>query len=277
MAQKVKVNKVHPPQIVLAEVNSGKSNSYAFTIRPRNGVAEGGKCEKALIKYVNKQAHAVMIYEKEGHERHIHAQVWINRPVAKGDFKKQLLRIQQATVEDWDDTQAQVFKNKHGSDEAVKMCFNDDFWKEYLAKEDGIDGVNWLVNNPPPEEHTSDYYPSQEDQNKIKEKSNAVDKKFYKWKTDYEEWLKTNQINAGSFDGNYVIRHAHCAKFLADMMFHKKKYCVIVDAKARKQNCDALFHYIYPSASSYKLFLTDEKNEEYLQMKECYSATPEDH
>jgi hypothetical protein len=275
---KVKVNKVQTDDtnIVLAEVNTGKANSFTFTIRPRNGVPQNGNLEQAIVKYCNKQIHSILVYEKDDHERHLHGQVWITRPVAKGDFKKQLLRIQQKNVNDWDDQQAQVFKG-NGKKDAVKMAFNDDFWKEYLSKEDGIDGVNWLINNPPPEGHSNDFYPSQEDQEKIKNKANAVDSKFHKWKTDYEEWILDNPMNAGSFDGNSNVRHTHCAKFLADMMFKKKKYCVITDAKARKQSCNALFHYIYPSAGTYKLFLTEDDIEMYHTLKPQFSATPEDH
>lgn len=255
---KVKVKGIHEEIIK----TPGLSNSFAFTINPRNGIDE--KQEKVWVKYFEKNfKFYFMCAEKEDHERHLHGQVWMTNPRSKGDFAKALKRVQEKCDPDYCSAAGKVTAG------GVKYAFNRDWIETYLSKED-----NWILNCPP--DYEEDYYPSQEEQDKVKAKSNAVDKKFHKWKIDYLEWIKDNPPD-DMFNTHQTMRKRHIALFLSDMMFKSKKYCVIVDAKSRKQNCDALLHYIYPSYNSHELFLTEDNKTDINAMIESFGMTPEDH
>lgn len=246
----------------------GQSNSFSFTFRPLNGVVEGGELEKRVIKMCKKH-YAVLVYEKEEESRHLHGQVWLQKPQTLGDFKKACLRIQSATDPDWNDNSKHCLMNGKN----IRMCWDDNFVDKYLSKEDGVDGINWLINNRPSE--TSVYYPTQEQQEQFKDKANAVDKKFHKWKVDYEEWIERNpEIHTYT----QLDRKVAIARFLSTMMFREKKYMVVIDERKCKQNSNALFQYVYPKDASYYQFLGSDDAEIHRDMMETkYQSTPTDH
>lgn len=246
----------------------GQSNSFSFTIRPLNGVVPEGPLETRIIKLCKKH-YSVLVYEKEEGDRHLHGQVWLQTPQTLGDFKKALLRIQSATDPDWSDNAKRCLMDKQN----IRMCWDDNFVDKYLAKEDGVDGVNWLINDRP--ESTTPYYPSQEQQKVFMEGSNAVDKKFHKWKVEYQEWIQ-GQPNVDTI--TQLDRKVAIAKFLTNMMFREKKHMVIIDERKCRQNANALLQYVYPKDASYYQFLSSEDACIYREMMEDkYQATPEDH
>lgn len=200
---------------------SGKS--YAFTIRPKNGLSEN--TEEELIKYLKKQHHAFAVIEGCEESRHSHGQVWFEHEKTKGDFAKALERICERTIEDWNAPQKKVLRG------GVKFAYNDDFTDNYCQKEKE---PNIIFNNPP--EDTDGYYPSQEDQNKIKESANAVDKRFHRWLVDFKEskyWINEE----------WTPTLADCARFLSYKMFETKEYAVVVEKRKRVEYCKCLFLY----------------------------------
>jgi len=87
-----------------------------------------------------------------------------------------------------------------------------------------------------------EFYPTEEDQQKVQDKVNAVDKYYHKLLELWNEW----------WYGGPVMQ-TNVASFLADMEFKSKKITVIRDNKTRHNTCRNLYHYIegHADASNY--------------------------
>lgn len=207
--------------------------SYAFTIRPLKGVTD--KLEQAVIKYLERQPYAFAVIEMEDEARHIHGQIWYDVAIEKGTLNKALERICSREVEEWTASQTHVLRR------GTKIAYSDDFIDNYLAKEDNI-----IFNNPP--EDSGGYYPSEEEQNKVKSLSNAVDKKFHKLEQQYKEWNE-KQPPSRKWDG--VISKWHNLRsvslFYMDAMFNSKTIMVVTDKKKRTETAKSLYLYIKSS------------------------------
>eukprot|EP01045_Picozoa_sp_COSAG04_P027235 COSAG04_NODE_3946_length_2405_cov_66.168690_2_plen_233_part_00 len=212
--------------------------SYAITIRPTNGLSR--ETEERLVTYLGKQHKAFASIELEDDERHLHGQIWYEKPKGKGDLTKHLIRVCRATIENWDKDQEVVLSK------GVKIAYNDDWMLNYCIKEDD---PRVIFNNPPDETH--EYYPSEAEQKKVQERSNAVDKRFHKWLTDFKEskfWINED----------WTPTLADCAKFLSYKMFHTKEYMVIVEKRKKVEFTKNLYLYAN-STISIKEFLTEEE------------------
>lgn len=213
--------------------------TFAITVRPQNGFQ--AETEQAFIKWFQKQHHAFAVIEKEGVERHCHAQIFYEDPKSKGDLNKQLSRLCSRTIKDWSPAEERVLKR------GTKVAYNDDWMDEYLAKEDNI-----IFNNPP--EDTSQYYPSIEEQQKVKASADAVDKRFHTWATDFKE----SEFYDEDDETNLIM----VAKFLAHQMFVAKKYPVVVEKRKRVEYTKCLWMYISES-KKVEEFLTIEDFDQY--------------
>ena len=215
-----------------------KSKSFGITIRPKCGVLSNSAFQDKILKACKSADYYQCVSEKEDVERHLHIQLWYNEPKYKGDIKKKFERIC-AKEMFWDaDHKRHCIK--------IKFCYND--WILNYCEENDIklDASELLLDNMPA--ITDDYYPSEDEQEKMLNKSQAVDQKFYRWEELWNEYEH-------KVDNPELI---DIAKFLGDMMFKSRKIQVIVDDKARKQNCVCLLAYIQKSKSA-KLFLTKEQ------------------
>lgn len=203
-------------------------NSYAFTVRPRNGVQSDSDLQIAILKWCQKQDYYFLCAEKEEEERHLHGQIWLQEGRKKGAIVKSLVRIQEQNDPDWSSASQKVLSA------GVKIGYSSDFVENYLSKED-----NWLLNNPPPTNLEHLYYPSIEEQNKVKNKANAVDLTYHRllelWK-DYEKYTFRNKDQP-------ITKHA-IGEFLYTVMFCKKLIKVQPDSRKRLQTRDCLYHYI---------------------------------
>ncbi|AXH74932.1 MAG: putative replicase [Cressdnaviricota sp.] len=226
--------------------------SWAVTIRPLNGIQVESKLEDALIRWFKKQDYCFVVSEKEDEARHIHAQIWLNDARDKGTINKSLERIQSANDSDWSPASKLVLRR------GTKIAYNDDFVENYLNKCES----NILVNSPPLD--SSGFYPSKEEQEKVRRKSNAVDQKFHRWSEDFKEWATTHNLISP-----YSL--IDVSRFMGDMFFQSKKYQVIVDHKSRVQNCKCLYHYIN-STTSFNMFLSQKDQDEHI-LNEEYSAS----
>lgn len=212
-----------------------KYKSYAITISP--SIEVEGKIQHDLTQWLNKQDYAFAVIEggsgKE-QKRHLHAQVFYDEPREKGSLTKALKRI--------------VLKNdaeaKTHIAVKIKISYNDDFIDEYMTKD-----ITELIRDEIPE-NTSDYYPSEEEQKKVKEKSNAVDPTYHYWKELWDDYEKKSE------EPSLV----EIARFLANMMFVEKKIKVISDKKHRVEKTKSLWMYIN-SYSKVEEFLTKEDYE----------------
>lgn len=206
----------------------GQYNSFTFTIRPRCGVGEEIQqiFEKFLIK--NFEFH-FLCAEMEDEARHLHGQVWFPNSRKKGDFKKTLQRVQEKCDPDWSPASSKVLAG------GIKIAYSSNWVEEYLTKEDG-----WILNNPP--EYEDKYYPSQEEQESVKAKANAVDSAFHHWSVLYKE----SQFN------DLPLSKESVAMWFHDAMFCSKKIRVQIDSRKRIQNRDCLYHYLRENPDGWK-------------------------
>ncbi len=220
--------------------------SYAFTIRPSNGFPSN--LDEKLTKLFKQSRDGIcLVAEMEDDARHIHGQVWFPNPKLKGDVNKELVRFCKKNIQEFEKSEEYVLKR------GTKIAYNDDFIINYTNKPDSI----FIQNEPPEGEHT-EYYPSQEEQDKVQAKSNAVDKKFHTWEIDFLEYWKQRMEDCDFSNPPQSVKLIDVAEFLSRQMFMEKKYNVIVDKKNRVQNCKSLYLYI-KSKKCPKEFLTKEE------------------
>lgn len=217
-----------------------KYSSFAITVRPRNGVSEGGKLEESLVSWLSKQPYAFAVMEKDGEERHFHAQVWYDNPREKGTITKVINRICVRDVPDWDGLQRRyaIF---------VKIAYSD-WWESYLADNDEKQPPNVIFEKIPPNpEH---YYPSEEEQAKTLAKSNAVDKKYFALEEHYHQW-NTNKEPADIWQ---------IARFLSWAAFDSRIIKVPKNERDAKSLCSMLLQYVKKSGVSVFLTVDDFQN-----------------
>lgn len=224
------------------KMSPGKYRSYAITIATVEDV--DGKLQEELVKWLKKQDHAYAVIEhnKMG-VRHLHAQVWYEEGKEKGTLSKALKR----KIEQYAPLSKPHIAIK------IKICYNDDWLTEYMSKEI----IELLIDNVA--DNTDQYYPSQEEQDKVMAKCHAADTRFHKMKCDFEEWWdKPPEVGIGLHD---------VAKFMADMMFRTKTYPVIVDKKNRVNNTTSLYMYI-TGKINIREFMTEEQYQTYINSLE---------
>ncbi|AXH74796.1 MAG: putative replicase [Circoviridae sp.] len=201
------------------------SRSFAITVNPRNGLNES--TEKRLITWLEKQPFAVAVVEKEGHERHLHAQFWLDKPRAKKHVCPTLQRICEATITDWCPTQARVMNR------GVIMCHND-WYSHYLVDNPEKDAPNVLYSKIP--DDTSIYYPSEEEQQKIMARSHAVDRKYH----HYSELWNVYALERGYKKCKEWMVH----EFFNHIQYNSKQICVLKDDRTIRQTIKHLHRYI---------------------------------
>ena len=134
-------------------------------------------------------------------------------------------RICKDEVSDWDNSQ-----KKHAV--KIKICYNS--WFDNYCADNEEKGepteLQWI--NAPLNE--LDYYPSEEEQDAIKQKANAVDPRFF----GYEE--KWKNINGDRLPNDVY----DVADFLFGLMFKSRQIPVIIDKKARINVAECLYFYI---------------------------------
>lgn len=214
--------------------HSGKYRSYCITVRPKSGLH--GDYAEAIEKYIRKQKHFVYNYEKEEEARHIHAQLFFEDPVRKSNIQIALKRIAEKHDKDWNPASRKVLVS------GVKIAYNDNFMDNYISKDSEVEDLNW---NPPLD--TEEYYPTEEEQQKVQAKHNAVDTYFHKL---LELWNEKNR--------DYTV-HINTLKdiglFIYDQMFVDKTIPVVRDDRQRKQIVKAAMHYIYPYNSAVNSYM----------------------
>jgi hypothetical protein len=209
--------------------------SWCFTIRPLNGFQEN--TELRLIKWLNKQDYGFACVEMDGQSRHCHGQIWIDKERDKGTINKSLENICATTIDDWNPAQNLVLRR------GTKIGYNDDFVEEYLSKEDNV-----IFNNPPLD--SSEYYPSQEEQNKLQAKPKSKNQIYSKPKSknqiyfDLKEKYKGEKIPMCDWDQPIKCSLQEVAIWVGEGMFKKDTIKIIEDDRRRKQFVKNLYWYI---------------------------------
>lgn len=212
--------------------------SYCITIRPRDGITD--TTIDATKKWLSKCTYAVAVLEKSQHERHLHAQIWTETPKARGDICKQMQRICERTIQDWDTAQLKVLRS------GVKIAYSD-WYLDYLVDNDDKEPPNILIENPP--QFSMNYYPTEEEQENVQTMKTAVDPRF----ADLE-------IKCRDYLGERPITERTVASFLADAMFNSRTIKCVTQQRDRVALAKTLFAYMSKSTDIY-LFLTKDKEQ----------------
>jgi len=200
--------------------------SFALTVRPRDGISD--ETVDAMKKWLTKCEHSVAVLEKDTVERHLHAQIWFSATKARGDICKQLQRICERTIQDWDTAQLKVLRT------GVKIAYSD-WYLDYLVENDLKEKPNIILNNPP--DKTMDYYPTEEEQENVKAVKTAVDPRMAQMEIECLEYL-----------GERDITKRNVAEYLADAMFVKRTMKCILQQRDRKALCETLHAYMNKKA-----------------------------
>ena len=203
--------------------------SYAFTIRPRNGI--NASIVSDTIRWLKRQEYGFLVQEMKDEAAHLHGQLWIDVPRLKGTVALALEKLQERNDPEWDPASKKVLRR------GVKIAYNSDFVEEYLAKEDNI-----LYNNPP--EYESSYYPSKEEQAAVQEAHKAADKRLHQLSIMYKQFAE--KLNP-EMDTEYKI-----AKFLYNSWYIDKTIPTLQNLRYEQELRRKLHHYIYPSPQGYK-------------------------
>lgn len=219
--------------------------SFAITVRPRDGISDTTLA--AYQKWFEKVDYAFVCTEKEGVERHLHAQIWTDSPKAKGDIVKQVERISERTINDWDQAQKKVLRS------GIKIAYSD-WFLDYLAENELKDTLCDTLYEKLPQ-NTYAYYPTEEEQEKVKTTANAVDPRFTDLEYKCNDYLNKN---------NLTLTIKTIARFLCDAMFISRSIKVLMHQRDRSALATALFAFMSKSINV-DLFINksaEEKKEE---------------
>jgi len=204
--------------------------SFAFTVRPKDGVKENDEIEINLIKYLAKH-NGYLVAEMEEEARHLHGQIYFEKPKRKYDFNKVLIGYQEAELErQLNAAEIRVLKG------GTRIAFNNDFYTEYTNKPDSYLLYDNMPKNP------EEYYPSEEEQEKVKNRAHAVDKTFNRLREIYTE------------DPCPIPHIDNVRKWFYKQMYIKKTIAVIEDKKKFNQRVNSLFHYLHADLEKYNLY-----------------------
>lgn len=154
---------------------------------------------------------------EEAEARHLHAQCWFDQPKSKGDINKHLDRICARTVPDWDAAQKKVLRS------GTRIGYSD-WYLDYLAEnEEKSEPTRCMFENVP--EVTVDYYPTEEEQDSVMRKKNAVDQRYADLAEKFREWVKPEELER--------VTREDVALFLNDAQFCSKTICVLKDKRTR--------------------------------------------
>lgn len=215
--------------------------SYCLTVRPRDGITETTVSQ--IKDWLRKCDYGVAVLEKENEARHLHAQIWLNKPRARGDICKQIQRICERSIDEWDRAQLKVLR------QGVKIAYSD-WYLDYLTENDmKTDEANIVYYSPP--DYPTTFYPTEEEQDEIQSLKTAVDPRFCKLEQDYRKWLISKGVVNCSIHS--------VSMFLADSMFLSKTMKVILHQRDRKALATCLYAYAACDDNKY-LFMDKDKD-----------------
>jgi len=220
--------------------------SFALTIRPRLGISD--TTIESYLSWLRKQAYAVAVIEMADEARHLHAQIWLEEGRTKDDVAKQVKRICERTIEDWDAGQSKVLRG------GIRIAYSD-WYLEYLTdNENKQEEANVLLHNPP--DKTESYYPTEEEQENVKALSQSADPRFLKMEQECLEYLGKNQ---------YQLTQVNIARYLSAAMFEYRTMKVLIQQRDRTALCKTLFAYM--SKGDINLFIDKTKEEKKIDEK----------
>ena len=197
--------------------------AWAITIRPRNGICDDRVSD--YIDWIEKSQKIVGAYgvlEKCAEERHLHLALFFEEARRKGDVNKQIERIFSRRVVEVGELKVLRL--------GTRILYSDDFIQKYLDKDDDTQVV---INCVPP--NTAEYYPSQEEQDAVQLRSNAVDQYYHSLASKFNEW----KARVGVTERDVQV----CRWWMGVAMFGEKTIRVIADERKFNQIVNCLYRY----------------------------------
>lgn len=192
-----------------------KEKVFAITHRPKDGVSEDDI--QKLTGYLRKKGdYYKIITEKEGHERHIHAVVYMKEPALCRNVTRAILNL----FPDLRPEEKMVLR------QGVKVSKSKQ-WLEYLEKGDS---TVVIATNLPEEKRIDAFYPKRSEPARESKKVSYYTRLETLWYEHARAMLVANPEN--------------CRHFLFNMMYNERKIDVIRDDKTIIQVSRHLSRYI---------------------------------
>lgn len=220
-----------------------KYRSYCITISTAEPVE--GEGQEVLTNWLKKQDYSYAVIEGglgKDQERHLHAQVWYEEAREKGTLNKALKRI----------IEKHFPESKPHIAIKIKISYNDDFLEKYMTK----DVTELITDAVPDKEQRNDYYPSQEEQDKVMKDSKIIDHKMNHLEELFYQWVNETQEEEPD---NMIEKKAQVSRFLSDMMYKSRKIKVPTDMKIQRNLCSVFTNYIWKVSNSYLLLSQEEQ------------------
>jgi len=230
-----------------------KQKSFAITVRPLDGIPEGGKLEKALLSWARKQQYAVVVAEKSEKERHFHIQVWYDEPKTLGNARVPMQRILLRCVPDYDEACKRVMSK------GVKWAYSDWYLSYLLHNEDKEDDPSVELYSKIPVD-TSSYYPTEEEQEAFQAKAKAVDPKYANLALLYRDWAVEAKPPR--------VHYFECMKCLHDLMFVSKQIRVMKDPKTIRTTAKLLSMYLRANIKDMSDLLSADETAKFAEYRE---------
>lgn len=131
-----------------------KAKSFGITVRPRNGITNDTL--DLCVEWLNKQDYAwgcIEVLNDDLSTRHLHAQIWLDEPRARGEVRRSIDRICERST-DWDSEQKKVLSK------GIKMCYSD-WYMDYMRGKDDFDESCIVADKTPA--NADSFYPSAEE------------------------------------------------------------------------------------------------------------------
>lgn len=201
--------------------------SFAITVRPRLGITDA--TVGAYLSWLKKQPYAVAVLEMTDEARHLHAQVWFEEGRTKDDVAKQVKRICERTIEDWDAGQTKVLRG------GIRIAYSD-WYLEYLTDNEDKGEANIIINQAP--DKTEAYYPTEEEQEQVKAVAQSADPRFTKMEQECMDYLVKYNLD---------LTIKNVARYLGNAMFQERTMKVLIQQRDRTAICKTLFAYMSKS------------------------------
>lgn len=192
-----------------------KESVYAITHRPKDGVSDHDI--HVLTEYLRKKGkYYKVITEKEGHERHIHAVVYLKEPVLKKNIVRAVLDLYKDLLPE----EKMVLRQGVKVSKSIQ-------WLDYLAKGDS---TVVIAENLPEVSHLESYYPERPTTERESKKVTY--------------YLRLERLWYEHVSPDKVPNPENCRHFLFNMMYNERLIDVIRDDKTIIQVSRHLARYI---------------------------------
>ena len=188
-----------------------------------------------------------MVSEKEGTERHLHGQIWYEKPTTK-DIPSKYLKREFPKLWEKHEYIIRVALD-------VRPVYNNDWINHYLEK-----GGDVVLNLMPEEELLDGYLPPQEKQDYWKAKKNSTDTQLFDLEVKYREQHDT-------------VTMLQVATFLSEAMFGSNKFIrPLRSSKAKQELANTFYFWLNGSDQESVCSFINMGDKEYSPNMESYSV-----